>query len=267
MSSHPPQEKTFKLKIDFMCLCFFVPDEANGRMHVLMPATCSHAAGTGQVEEHRVSLMYPMPGGSLDALGHEVGPGQGVNAYEDIKGYRLVLGEGEQPAVLDLGAEVPDVSRAAGPVNPALLDHPGGKVAAHVVLASGAREGNYAAARWTFDGKTGPIAQRVVWEMTLPGDSLTWRLTSLADGSERALPDIPVPANRVVKIEIHHTTPECFPIPVTLAAQDTDTIAQHFSAFYTLCGSGQSTPAVPTFEGVDEDLPMRCMTGGGTLSS
>ncbi|HEU4456602.1 MAG TPA: hypothetical protein VFR81_26280 [Longimicrobium sp.] len=35
--------KSFTLAIRFRCLCFFVPDPDNGRMHVLMPDTTGHA--------------------------------------------------------------------------------------------------------------------------------------------------------------------------------------------------------------------------------
>lgn len=265
------EPESFKLKISFTCLCFFVPDESNGVMHVLMPATCSHGANDGHVEKHDVSLMYPAPngGGRLDEQGHRMEAGQpGDYEYMDLKGWKLVLGEGQTPAVTALKIGIPDVSAAAGGVNRALVDTPPDDlIAAQVVLASGENKNNYAAATWTFNGATGPIAQRVVWEMTLPGNTLTWSLRSLAGGEVKPLPDIPVSGGRV-KIEIHHTTPECFPVPKVLTSLDADVIAEHFRAYFTLCTPEigmQTTRRVPEWVEVLEDLPLSCMAGQGKL--
>jgi hypothetical protein len=257
----------FKLRINFMCLCFFVPDRQRGEVHVLMPSTCRHATDADEIEPHLVSLMFPSAGGTLDALGHEVAQGQGENDFIDMKGWTLVLGEKGTPANRRLSSRIPDVTPLAGRVDPSLLGpDPGPKIASRVTLASGALKKTHPAARWRFNGREVAIAQRIVWEMTLPGDRLEWSRTRIADGHEEPLPTI-LPTGGVVKLEIHHTTPECFPVPQELPALSSDVIAKHFGAFFTLFPLRRDPPRVPLLpefiEPVEEDLPLSCMAGQG----
>ena len=259
----------FTLRIKFVCLCFFVPDEANGTVHVLMPATCGHNPSAAPVELHLASLVYPFPGGRLDEDGHVAGPADPhVKEFTEMTGWALALG-GDEGANPYFPEEVVDVTDNAGQVEPDLLvvaRHPA--VASHLVLSAGSFEHQESVAKWLYNGRARSIAQQIFWTMQLPGDGLAWSRTRLkpigarpAAGDIEQLPFIPARDGRV-EIEVHHTTRAGFPIPPEPVELPPEVIARHFAAFYTLFRDPPN-PELPAYLHDHGVLPRTCMGARG----
>jgi len=265
----------FTLRIKFVCLCFFVPEEVRGKgkMHVLMPATCGNESPDApEVEHHNVSLVYPFPGGRLDAQGHlakESGEPP-VREYTEMTGWALTLGGEGGSATTTLHEEVVDVTDNAGFVDPILLqDVKHAKVASHVTLTAGEIGPFESAAVWRYNGRPLDIAQEILWTMSLEGDGLSWRRTRLKpageaqkDGDVEELPFVPANGG-VVELEIHHTTPAGFPVPIGGYELPHDVVAGHFAAFYTLFKNPRN-PELPVW--MHSVRPLTCMGASGRLS-
>lgn len=267
---------TFALQIRFRCLCFFVPEPAMKRMHVLMPDTRTHACSPpgsppGCVDEHVVRIIYPVPfGGSLDRdLKPTSKPELGVFQVLPMEEFALVLGRGSGGASMDLPIELVDITPNAGPVDETLLSwrrHP--DVISRITLEGGQLIAHRSGAKWLFNGDELDIAQEIIWTIpNLPGPSLEWSRTRLKPAGEppqvndlEKLPSISA-TNGIVRLDVHHVVAVDFPTP---GPGDPNASSAHFAAYYNLPDYPSSID-LPVFIKKNETNTLTCMSGRGQL--
>jgi len=280
------------LKIRFRCMCFFVPDEKNKRMHVLMPDTtregsCHSATGNGDgghgagesaasaagVEKHVVRVIYDKPGGRLGFVKEQglvlMPEGGGVKDFIEMEGWELVFpGNGVDST---LPVQIPDLSATNGPVNPALLGAARQQsVISRVVMEGGKCEVDEteSAAIWHFQDTDQPLAQEVVWSIPLEAGKLSWQRKRFrpegeapAEGDVEELPELLPNAAGNVELVVQHVTATDFPSPRDKA--DPDTRAGHFAAFYCLFDEPADT-SIPVFVEEEQGRFITCITARGS---
>jgi len=267
---------TFALEIRFRCLCFFVPEPATKRMHVLMPDTSAHACETmgsppGCIDQHVVRILYPRAFGfTLDDKYQSVQDPSRVR-FEELKmeEWSLVLGKGSGGAQLDLPQELVNITPNAGTVDPALLGsrrHP--KVISRITLEGGQLVARRSGATWLFDGEEVDIIQELTWLIpNIEGDFLSWSRSRLKPAGEppdpsdiQPLPDL-LPTKGVIRLEVHHVMEADFPIP---RPGDHKASSAHFAAYYNLFDYPHNTDR-PLFLKEHETKPLTCMSSSGRL--
>lgn len=266
------QTKT-KLIIQFRCLCFFVRDEVNAHMHVVMPATCG-CAGSAGIDQHEVVLVFRQKGGRLNAAGNFLKPGQqGKADFRRMEDWSLVLGEDGgkadltlPPSVVDLGPVTGDTiasSMVLGPRDP--------RISSRITLKGGMATATKDPGFWDFANmKDIPMAQDVTWVMDLPPGPLTLnRLPFTVGGHAKPEVEGPIPvlhpnASGEIRLEVHHVMLGDFGRP--LKERDPNVTAQHFGAFYNLYDAPESRP-LPKFTRSKDTGVVGCIPGGGTMSA
>jgi hypothetical protein len=217
-----------KLTIEFNCMCMFVPDPANGSVHVLMPVTAQ-----GGHPRHEVRLR------------HSSFKGKEKKEGRLMEGLELVLrGRGKAHTDLipstpsDPQGELPNLSTIAGskPVDPALLTStkPSGVVSRITLLSGKVGEIRAHGKKWKLGGKDRVLAFQVTWTIDDVGE-LEWHPLhdSGAVAPLASLRDLkPEPGTAdVYKLEIHHVEAGTLTNPSkVLTAQG---VRHHFGAFYT----------------------------------
>lgn len=244
------------LEIDFNCMCVFVPDHKNHRVHVLMPSTSdhndhndhSHAApesggvAPGCADQHIVRLWHS----SFHSQG---GSYQGI----DMAGWALELGEksGSADTVLEpltpargcpravnltYVADGLQVRRELVPEIP--VYHP--EVVSRVTLYGGRVTALHAEARWKLKGRTIFMAHRVSWEIDNVPEELKWTpMGGTGDPPLRSLAHLPGSGGsggtRRYRLSVYHVTPDALP-PKDEAVLDPHQARRHFRALYRLLG-------------------------------
>lgn len=261
-----------KLIIQFRCLCFFVRDEVNGHMHVLLPATCGCAGGAG-IDQHEAVLVFRQEGGRLNTEGNFLKPGQqGKSDFRRMEDWSLVLGEDGgkadltlPPSVVDLGTVTGgtiDSRMCLGPRDP--------RISSRITLRGGGPAGTKDPGFWNFaDREEIPMAQDVTWIMDLPPGPLTLnRLPFTVGGHAKPEVEGPIPvlqpnASGEIRLDVHHVMLGDF--GRRMKDRDPNVTAQHFGAFYNLYKAPASRP-LPTFVRSKDTGFVGCIPTGGTMS-
>lgn len=263
-----------KLIIKFRCLCFFVRDEVNQHMHVLMPATCGCAGGAG-IDQHEVVLVFRQKGGRLNSSGNFLKPGQeGRHDFRRMEDWSLVLGEDGGKADLTLPPSVVDLGTVTGGTiaSGMVLGPRDPRISSRITLKGGsANPKTMDPGFWDFAGLEHiPLAQDVTWTMDIPAGPLTLnRVPFTVGGHTKPEVEGPIPVlhpndRGEIKLEVHHVMLGDFGRP--LKVRDPDVTAQHFGAFYTLYDNPASRP-LPKFNESNDTGVVGCIPTGGTMSS
>lgn len=237
---------SFTLQITFRGMCFYVPDPAEKRMHVLMPATGDHAHG---MDPHYARLSFPrrpldpvsLDGRELDLSG--IGPVSGTLALP--------------PGVANLGT-VAGVKVDREQLGPA----PRASVAARLRLPpwADAKQGPSAGWKFSEDSPVQRLTNLVLLTWTLPGESLDLHIRPLVTGK----PDTSLtlePVDGVIELEVSY-----------LPAQEPEDPkpgepAPHFECHYALFQDAMPRPVPRLHELVEGNVgggsPYTCLTAGG----
>jgi hypothetical protein len=243
------------LEIEFHCLCVFVPDPQNKRVHVLMPATGGEGAdgdpphepaagggGDGHPHDH--------PGGAAGAHGHVHERHivrivhDDLDCPVDMEGWALRLGRARRPIELDLvprypenDAELIDLNRhTTRRLDPTLLRERADKrLIARVTLREGYMLSANADAKWLMKGQPIYLANRAVWRIDdFRGGPLDWkRLTAKGDEPLGTFDNLSAPDD-VRHVHIFHTTQKGLAGDVTILTEEE--VREHFRVVLELYG-------------------------------
>ena len=254
---------TFDLRITMVGSCFFVPDPATRRMHVLMPNTHGHAHGG--VPRHVVRLLY-------DAAHQEAGAdglaGESVSvALEDgaldFSGLSGGLELGLPDSVVDLSPIVRDgVSRDT------LSNDAAGRVRSRLSFAAGRMSAPQRGLRWDL----GPYrAQRMsnVVEWTVPGvsgDGIELLATGLHGKGGPSLRPLH-PVNGTLDLVVLHLRPEdVLPFRPAPRLPEPGSLATDFAAYYGLYENPSETPVPRLVDHGEERRAVQVSFGRATTS-
>jgi hypothetical protein len=241
-----------KLELQFNCLCLFVPDDAAGVVHVLMPGSNGHDGHAGH-EKHVVRML------------HHSFEGQEKLTGRCMEGWALTLGPRHASADTSLlpksdadhdrvrpvsgadhGAVLPDLSELTrdGRVRRALLGkEPENRVAARITLRSGGITRMASEATWEMGGRDFALAHQVTWTMDID-DELKW------EGLDDKPDDHPKPLRKLEELEpeddgkpeddvlyrlrIFHVTEDA--LPPRGGTLHPAVMRAHYRSFYALLG-------------------------------
>lgn len=256
-----------KLIIKFRCLCFFVRDEATGRMHVVTPGTCGH------VEKHEAFLVFPKEGGQLNSAGNFKQPNQpGKLDFVQMDGWSAVFPETGRPAGLGLTRGVISLNHAAGgSVLPEVVSgaRPS-RITSRLTLPSGSMSAPVIPGTWKFVGETVGLARDVFWTVDgLPNQPLVLRRSRFEVGKEPSTETEeiatiqPNPLGEF-RLQFHNTLPGDFGQP--LKDRDPNVAAQHYAAYYRMYGEIPAAPHVPRFIRSNDVGVVGCVLSAGTTN-
>jgi hypothetical protein len=257
-----------KLVIKFRCLCFFVADEATGRMHVVTPATCG--CEDADVEKHAAFLVFRKEGGRLNAAGNfKQDSEEGKVDYVEMEGWSLTLGNGT-PTDFDLLSSTVDLNTVTGDVvHPALVRGPRDRrISSRITLEGGRMTGTVDPGIWNFGGQGNiRMARDVSWTIDgFPDGPLSVRRSRFAVGQQpNPQGDEEVvqlhPNHRgELRLEFHHSRDGDFGRP--LETLDPNAAAHHFKAYYTLYDRPAQMP-IPEFVTSPDIGVVGCLDGRG----
>ncbi len=240
------------LEIEFHCLCVFVPDPANKRVHVLMPATGGEGADGNPPHESAA-------GGGGNGHSHDHPDGAQGHVHErhivrivhkdlpcpvDMEGWALRLGRARRP--IDLGlvprypendAELIDLNKhTERRLDRALLrERVDRRLIARVTLREGYMLSANADAKWLMKRQPICLANRVVWRIDdFRGGRLEWkRLTAKGDEPLGTFDELSAP-NDVRHVHIFHTTRKG--LAGTSTSLTEKEVREHFRVFLELYG-------------------------------
>jgi hypothetical protein len=254
-----------KLIIKFRCLCFFVRDEATGKMHVVTPGTCGH------VSKHESFLVFPKEGGRLNSLGHEKKPTQpGKFDFVQMDGWSMVFPETDRPASLRLTSGIVSLNQAAGgPVLPEVVSGPRtDRITSRLTLPSGQMSDPEIPGNWKFVGETVGLARDVFWTADgIPDQPLVLSRSRFEVGQEPGeTEEITIEPNQLgeFRLQFHNTLPGDFGRP--LPERDPDEAAQHYAAYYRMYGDIPAAPHLPEFVNRRQVGVVGCVLSAGTTN-
>ena len=235
---------TFDLRITISGLCFFVPDQREARMHVLMPRTDGHAHG---VDRHLVRLMYDGAHERPDADGLEGRP----------VAVPLESGALDFAALTDdLDLRLPDAVVNVDPIVRDGIDRDtlgadvAGRVRSRISFGAGRMTTHQAGLRWDL----GPYRARqmtysVDWTIPgIPGTQLDLAVAGLHGRAGRALPPLHPVQGTVELFVLHLMADEFMPYGRARRPPEPGFRAADFAAYYGLFGNPADTP-LPRFIG------------------
>jgi len=249
---------TFDLRITMVGLCFFVPDERAGRMHVLMPKTSGHE-GHG-VKRHAIRLMYDaaheQPG--ADGLAGEVASVSLEDAALDFAGLAGGLELAMADSVVDLSPIVRD-----GVGRDTLADDMEGRLRARLSFAAGRMSAPSPGLRWDL----GPYRARrmsnaVEWTVPgISGDGIELLAKGLHGTAAPSLRPLHPVGGRVDLVLLHVPPEEMLPYGRARELPEPGFASADFAAYYGLFGSPADTP-LPRLSGEDGVRAVRVALGG-----
>ena len=235
----------FELQITLRGMCYYVPDPAEKRMHVLMPATGDHTHG---MDPHYARVSFPSrPLDPVSLDGREL----------DLSGLR------SESETLELPPGVANLWTVAGVKidREQLGPTPRASVAARLRVPAWATAKQGPSAGWKFS-ETSPVERltnQVLLTWTLPGSSLDLHIRPLVTGKPDTLTLEPV--DGVIQLEVSY-----------LPAQEPEDPkpgdpAPHFECHYSIFQNAMARP-VPRLHQLVEDnpgggSPYTCLTAGG----
>ena len=223
------------LQIQFYCLCLFVRDATEKRVHVVMPTTHSH-------HKHLVRLYRVAVNGRrklfgrMEGLELELGGAMGMGTA-DL--YSLALPSGGR--VVDLTYVTADASGHGGVKAPwVLVNQTPPELVSRVKLGAGRVIRRAAQAHWRFKNNRLYMAHTLTWQIDKVPDLLVWKrmsgtlripLKRLSDlGPQQPLPlyGQPGPRKQGYHIRVSHTMG---PDDATGTLNATQ-VKEHFRHFY-----------------------------------
>jgi hypothetical protein len=182
------------LEITFSGLCLFVPNAAEGVVHVLMPRV-ENAHGGSRFVARLLAESFAGP------------------AARPMEGWSLVLGNAPGTADTSLTPEVPsrgellDLSRMTGQKLPrrVLASREMPELTARVTLRAGRVHSVEGGSTWEIQGRPVVLAQSLTWRMEGIPDALAWASAGAVGAPPlESLAELAPADDGLVRLHIHH---------------------------------------------------------------